>query len=60
MTTTSFDVISPVDETIVETVRFAGVHRGRGVRPVGWPDAAENAAPPNGCRRRARPHAAVQ
>jgi hypothetical protein len=29
MTTTSFDVISPVDETIVETVRFAGVHRDR-------------------------------
>jgi acyl-CoA reductase-like NAD-dependent aldehyde dehydrogenase len=24
MTTTAFDVISPVDETIVETVRFAG------------------------------------
>jgi hypothetical protein len=29
MTTTSFDVISPVDATIVETVRFGGVHRGR-------------------------------
>jgi hypothetical protein len=36
------------------------VHRDRGVRPVGWPDAAENAAPSNGCRRRARPHAAVR
>jgi acyl-CoA reductase-like NAD-dependent aldehyde dehydrogenase len=24
MSTTAFDVISPVDETIVETVRFAG------------------------------------
>jgi len=25
MTTSAFDVISPVDETIVETVRFAGL-----------------------------------